>query len=233
MEESSSDDDQAVTLRKLDTIPVTRPWTEWEDQYLFDATLRGESIYIIAGALARDSEETKQRICAHTNPEFIDSKLPEEWTRPYFTVLRELARNGYAETPWSAAETEELMLFKINGHKLIDPLVFAEDRTADALRIRMRYVTAPAGPFKAKFESLKSREAKELKRFQENMTDEEWTELGLTPPIRKKVKEQMGGGKGKQKEGGGAEAVQEEPRTAKTGWHEEAGEEGLVVVIDD
>ena len=233
MEESSSDDDQAVTLRKLATIPATRPWTEREDQFLFDATLMGESIHIIAATLERDYEETKQRICAHTNPEFIDSKLPEEWMRPYFTVLGELARNGYAETPWSAAETEELMLFKINGHKLVDPLVFAEDRTADAVRIRMRYVTAPAGPFKTTFESLKNREAKELKRFQNNMTDEEWTELGLTPPVRKKAKEQMGRREGKQKEGGAAEAVQEEPRTAKTDWHEEAGKDGVVVVIDD
>ncbi|KAI4123327.1 MAG: hypothetical protein LQ347_006199, partial [Umbilicaria vellea] len=124
-------------LRRLAGVPATRPWTEREDQWLFDATLRGDHLDTISQSLNRSVQETTYRLMAHTNETFVESRLPREWLRPYFTVLNELRRDGSRETAWSAEEEEELMLFAINGYQWIDPLVFADDRTADGMRWRM------------------------------------------------------------------------------------------------
>lgn len=195
--------------KTLETLPATRPWTEREDQYLFDASLRGDSIYMIAKTLNRGYEETTYRITAHSNPTFIESKLPEAWMRRYFTVLGELRRSGATETPWTAEEEEELMLFVINGNQWIDPTVFANDRTVEGMQHRMNYLTGPTEAQKSKFEALKRREARELSEFQERMSDEEWRDLGLTPPGR-------------------AEAL-----GAETGWRRAAEEYGVMLVRRD
>lgn len=206
-------------------MPATRPWSEREDQWLFDATLRGDHLVTISQSLNRGLEETKYRIIAHTNETFMESRLPKEWMRRYFTVLNELRRDGYTETPWSAEEEEELMLFAINGYQWIDPLVFADDRTADGMRWRMRYVTGPTEPYRTMFEALRRREEAELREFQEGMTDGEWRDLGLMPPLRE-VEE---GGNGEE----GAGGVPEGPQGAQPGWHEEGGQDGAVVVVID
>lgn len=203
-------------------MPATRPWTERDDQDLFDATLRGESIADIAKALRRGYEETKYRLSAHSNAIFIDSKLPEYWMLPYSTMLKELERSGCIETEWSEEEEEELMLFVINGQQWIDPLVFADDRTVEGMRWRMEHVTRAAEPHKSRFEALKRREEKEQKEFQAGMSDQEWLELGMTPPAR-----------GVEEEGDGAEAGPEGCQGARTGGDNGGGKNRVVVVIDD
>lgn len=209
-------------FRRLDIVPATRPWTERDDQDLFDATLRGESIADIAKALRRGYEETKYRLSAHSNAIFIDSKLPEYWMLPYSTMLKKLERSGCIETEWSEEEEEELMLFVINGQQWIDPLVFADDRTVEGMRWRMEHVTRAAEPHKSRFEALKRREEKEQKEFQAGMSDQEWLELGMTPPAR-----------GVEEEGDGAEAGPEGCQGARTGGDNGGGKNRVVVVIDD
>lgn len=218
-------EDRNGPLRSLESVPATRPWTEREDQLLFDASLRREGLVNISQSLNRGLEETSYRLTAHTNETFRESRLPSEWMRPYFTVLNELRRDGREQTPWSAEEEEELMLFAINGYRWIDPLVFEDDRTADGTYWRMAFVTGPVEPYRSRFEALRRREEAALREFQEGMTDQEWRDLGLMPPLREVEEE----GNEEDRAGG----VPEGPQGAQPGWHEEGGEHGVVVIVLD
>ena len=222
-------------LRRLDIVPATRPWTERDDQWLFDASLRGDGIAKIAQDLRRGYEETNYRIRAHSSAMFIDSKLPARWTRPYFAVLNELRRNGDSESRWTEEEEEELMRFALNGHQWINPLVFEDDRTAEGLRFRLRYVTGPVEPYRSRFAALKRREEREFREFQDGMSDREWMELGLAPPgrrVEERVEERVEGG-GNDEQENGVEAGLGGRQDARAGWHDEVGEHGVVVVLDD
>ena len=127
----------------LDTSNLTsnRVWSKEEDQYLFDATLRGQSFDSISYHLSetiglRTAESCKDRVSALTElPRCQKHPLPTVWLWSIDHLKTELSsKRQFKRIKLADEELIELCVWEVNNRTGINPRTFMSKRCTEWLR---------------------------------------------------------------------------------------------------